>query len=49
MAGRIIFAEVSKVRHYHSTVMNGFVKAWYHIGADRRWGRPIVLLSPDRG
>lgn len=42
MAGRIVFAEVSKVRHYHSTVMSGFIKAWYHVGADRRWGRPIV-------
>lgn len=47
MAGRIIFAEVSKVRHYHSTVMNGFVKAWYHVGADRRWGRPIVYAHPS--
>jgi len=42
MTGRIIFAEVSKVRHYHSTVMNGFVKAWYQVGADQRWGRPVV-------
>jgi len=47
MAGRIIFAEVSKVRHYHSTVMNGFVKAWSHVGAERRWGRPIVYAHPS--
>lgn len=42
MGGRIIFAEVSKVRHYHSTVLAGFVKAWYHVGADRQWGVPVV-------
>lgn len=47
MDGRIIFAEVSKVRHYHSTVMNGFVKAWYHVGANRRFGRPLVYAHPS--
>ncbi|MDM8011514.1 MAG: hypothetical protein QUV08_11180 [Parasphingorhabdus sp.] len=38
----MIFAEVSKVRHYHSTVMNGFIEAWYESGANRTWGTPYI-------
>lgn len=42
-SGRMIFAEVSKVRHYHSTVMNGFIEAWYEAEANKIWGNPYVF------
>lgn len=40
---RLIIAEVSKVRHYHSTVTDGFLKAWQHVGASERFGKPLVF------
>lgn len=40
---RLIIAEVSKVRHYHSTVTDGFLKAWRHVDANTKFGNPIVF------
>lgn len=40
---RLVFLEVSKVRSYHSTMMDGFVRAYHCAGLDARWGRPLLL------
>lgn len=40
---RLIIAEVSKVRHYHSTVTDGFLKAWQQVGARSKFGKPLVF------
>ncbi|WP_395613885.1 hypothetical protein [Allosphingosinicella sp.] len=44
---RLVLLEPSKVRTYHITLMDGLIRGYSAAGAERRWGRPLLLAHPS--